>query len=82
MLLPMNTLIDTIKELGDEQAAARWGLTPRAVAAYRRGERRPNHHVVEMIRLQEGWTYDQIFSGLPPLPDPPDLIEPTAAHAA
>jgi hypothetical protein len=82
MLLPMNTLIDTIKELGDEQAAARWGLTPRAVAAYRRGERRPNHHVVEMIRLQEGWTYDQIFSGLPPLPDPPDLTETPAAHAA
>jgi len=63
----MNTLIETIKQLGDEKAAERWGLTPRAVAAYRRGERNPTRRVVEHIRSIEGWSYDQVFSGLPPV---------------
>jgi hypothetical protein len=61
----MNTLIEVIKTIGDEEAATRWGLTPRSVAAYRRGERWPNRRVVELIREKEGWTYDQVLTGLP-----------------
>jgi len=41
ILLAMTTLKDFLTNVGDDAAAALIGVTPRAVAAWRRGERFP-----------------------------------------
>jgi hypothetical protein len=42
MIVGMKTLQEFLGTIGDTEAARLLGMKPRSVAAYRRGERRPN----------------------------------------
>lgn len=56
------TLSEYIREHGDEACAKRWGMSARGVAAWRRGERKPEPwKAKEIIRESGVLTWDAIY---------------------
>lgn len=83
----MNTLKAYIEAHGDDSCAARWGVTPRAVASWRRGERVPDIKTAKLIIAETGGalTWDMIYGapealpGKKPRPDQPSAEAPNVA---
>jgi len=59
------TLFQTIKAIGDLEASKRWAVTPRAVSAWRHGERSPAVSLGLAIAKIEGWSLEQVYADLP-----------------